>query len=483
MKRDAARGIGIIILTVILSGCMASAMRLTPVTESNRHLEYNGFSVTAPIGGGWGFTTPGVQPFTTTLGKRGGSKTHTLVASIGIGNLPKMPPEELFGKLKENKRNETQTGRFRPVSFKTSIEEYRNAECQRYDATMEDRDVPHYEGTVFLLDIHGLTCLHPDNPGTFVDIQYSQRRLATEDPVDITAEGEAFLQSLEFTPLVRPFVSNAIETRDNPQMVAAGHGSLWVTRMDRNAVSRIAPDMKDTVATIDVGVGPVGLAVSDSGVWVANKGSDDVSRIDPLTNEVVATVKVGSEPLLVAAAFGNVWVTNSGSNTVSRIDPKTNTVTATVKVGKNPSGVGAAGNSVWVTNFSDSTVQRIDPTAAQTQGSPISVGRGPSFLVGDGDKLWVLSQNDGTLYMIDASAGSIKKSVSLGSNLGAFSIGQGLLWVADIERGNLVRIDPVKFERIDPPVHVGLRPLGVEATTDAVYVVDMVAGLLMRIEP
>lgn len=207
-------------LALGISGCVAPAMHLTPITESNRDLGYNGFSATAPVDAGWALTTPVRPPLTTGLGKKGASATNTLMMSIAVGSLPKFPPDRLFRMLEKAKEEELKTGRFQPRSFKTSRERYRETECHRYDAEAEDRGVPQFEGTLFILEMHGLTCLHPDLSAAFVDIQYSQRRLATEPPVDMTAEGEAFIQSLEFSPLVRPFVSNAIAVRGTPQMVA-----------------------------------------------------------------------------------------------------------------------------------------------------------------------------------------------------------------------------------------------------------------------
>ena len=393
-----------------------------------------------------------------------------------------MPADQLFEMLKKFKEEDIKTGRFHPVSSKFSNQRYRNADCQRYDQSGEDRGVPHYEGSVFILEIHGLTCIHPDFQTAFIDIQYSQRRLASEQPTDITAEGEAFIQSLEFTPLVRPFVSNSIEVKSNPQIVASGHGSLWVTLMRENAVARIAPEGRAIVATIKVGDGPVGIAVTDTAVWVANSKSDTVSRIDPGSNAVIATVGVGPKPLLMAAAFGSVWVTNSGGETISRIDPNTNTVTATVTVGKHPSGVTAAGKSVWVTNFGDGTVHRINPVTNQKEGRPIAVGRGPNFVAGDNDSVWVVNQNDGTVYRIDSATNAIMTRVSLGSTLGGLSIGHGFVWVADAQRGDLFRIDPKQGEKVDPAIHVGLHLLGVATTQDAIFVVDQ-GGLLMRVEP
>ena len=467
---------------VVLTGCatVSSPLQLTPITESNRRLEYNGFAVTAPAEG-WSFGTPVPRPITTGLQKEGGSQTNTIRATVAVGNMPKVPPDELFKMVAEAKKKESAAGRFRPVRLDFSKQRYRGADCQRADNIVEDRGVPGYSGKLFILEMHGLTCIHPDMPAAIIDIQYSQRRLADEAPMDITKEGEAFIQSLEFLPLVRPFVTNALEVSGSPQMVLPGHGSFWITRMSENSVARIKPDLSGISETVKVGKGPVGLAVTDTAVWVVNLKSDTVSRIDPMSNKVVATVAVGPKPLLAAAGFGSVWVTNSGGKTVSRIDPKTNSVTATVTAGKNPSGISIAKNAVWVTNFGDDTIQRIDP-AANRADKPIRVGLGPNFIFAEGDVLWVSNQNDGAVHRIDAATGEMIKRIWIGSTLGGISAGLGFVWVADFGRGKLIRIDPDANGTVDPPIPVGASPLGVAATADAVFVVD-VAGILFRIEP
>ena len=56
------------------------------------------------------------------------------------------------------------------------------------------------------------------------------------------------------------------------------------------------------VATIPVGLGPIGVAITPDGtrVYVTNDNSDTISVIDTATNTVVATIPVGSGPVAVA---------------------------------------------------------------------------------------------------------------------------------------------------------------------------------------
>ena len=76
---------------------------------------------------------------------------------------------------------------------------------------------------------------------------------------------------------------------------------MWRTMID-NTVSVIDTATNTVIATVPVGIYPIGVAVTPDGtkVYVANAGSDNVSVIDTATNKVTATVSVGSYPI----AFG-----------------------------------------------------------------------------------------------------------------------------------------------------------------------------------
>ena len=77
------------------------------------------------------------------------------------------------------------------------------------------------------------------------------------------------------------------------------------------------------VATVVVGAGPLGIAVSPDGscVYVANVGGDSVSVINTATNTVVATVPVSWNPVGVAVSpdSSRVYVTTNGNRSVAVI--------------------------------------------------------------------------------------------------------------------------------------------------------------------
>jgi YVTN family beta-propeller protein len=76
-------------------------------------------------------------------------------------------------------------------------------------------------------------------------------------------------------------------------------------------------------------------------------GDDQVTKIDETTGQS-AGIDVGNGPLDLAVGGGAVWVTNSLDGTVSRIDPETNEV-SDIRVGSSPEGVAFGNGAVWVT--------------------------------------------------------------------------------------------------------------------------------------
>ena len=105
---------------------------------------------------------------------------------------------------------------------------------------------------------------------------------------------------------------------------------LYVTNFSDNTVSVIDTATNTVVATVAVGNGPEGVAVTPDGtkVYVANT-TGNVSVIHTATKTLVKTVPVGSEPGAGAVAVTpdgtKVYVANAGSNNVSGPNPQEST--------------------------------------------------------------------------------------------------------------------------------------------------------------
>ena len=137
--------------------------------------------------------------------------------------------------------------------------------------------------------------------------------------------------------------------------VALAQTRGYVTNSLDNTVSVIDPATQSVIATVPVGSGPKGVAVTPNGrfVYVVNQLGNTVSVISAASNTVVATVPVGVFPTAIAITPNGTfaYVTNTASSTISVIDTATNTVVTTMPV-SSPFmlAISSSGNLGYVTH-------------------------------------------------------------------------------------------------------------------------------------
>ena len=225
-----------------------------------------------------------------------------------------------------------------------------------------------------------------------------------------------------------------------PTRIAFGAGSVWVTHVDNDTISRIDEASHTVRQTIPVGGGPFGIAVSAGAVWVANSLDGTVSRIDPATNAVVQTVAVGTQPSAIAASRRAVWVANRGDDTLLRLDALSGRVTRVIETGVEPSDIVLIADTVWVSNQGDGTVSRIDAPSGQ-RVQTVKVGNGPSALAATREGLWVINSLDATVSRIEPRRGIVDATIPVGGRPAGVSASGGSVWVSDADSGRLLRLD------------------------------------------
>ena len=111
-------------------------------------------------------------------------------------------------------------------------------------------------------------------------------------------------------------------------------GGNSVTVFDASNVSLTVNPAIQTLATVNVGSGPVSVAALPNGLsfYVANSISNDVTVVSATSFNVVGTIPVGQSPVFVATepTSTKVYTANSGSGTISIIQVLNNTVTLTM---------------------------------------------------------------------------------------------------------------------------------------------------------
>ncbi|HEU5303959.1 MAG TPA: YncE family protein [Gemmatimonadales bacterium] len=474
-----------LLIVALLAAACSTGPDLTPVPRSGQRMQFDGFSVLPPQGDGWYVapTLPKDEVWRSVAGfvKQGSSDAGAAIwATAAVANIDTPFPtrEQLLQQLLRSRETELRGGRFRLLEFRSAPGP--TPGCHRYDAVAEDRAVPEFPGVVFVLSLRHALCLHPNAPTLAVNIAYSERRRQGQPAAKIEGEGEPFLTSLQFSPMLRPSVVANIKVQGDPQGIATDGRSVWVAELSNNSVARIDPETNLVAKRYAVGVRPVGLAVGEGAVWVATNGSDEVWTIDLRADEVRGPpIKVGREPLDIVVGPGSVWVTNMGSGTVSRIDPRTRQVVATIPVGAEPIGLALGASGVWVAGFRDSLLWRIDPRTNRILGAPVSVGQGPSAVIANASGVWVASQS-ATLSRVDEARNAVVTFAVGQSASGVVAVGQQI-WVSDYIGGTVWRVDAASNNILGPAIPVGKGPVRLAVGNNGVWVSNVGSGTVSRV--
>ena len=269
-------------------------------------------------------------------------------------------------------------------------------------------------------------------------------------------------------------VTAAISVGARPDAVAYAAGSLWVTNLDDQTVSRVDPRSLQTLPAIRLSDPPTGIAAATGGVWVVTAGPAatfvSASHIDPQFDAIdhtdrIPTVVPGS-PGAIAARGARLWVAPS-SGELTRLEPVTGHVLDHLDPNAGPTGVDlGADGAVWVTDNDADNVTRVDATGAVT---PIAVGHYPSGIaIGEGG-VWVTDSGDDAVVRIDPDTRSVTTTIPVGSLPAGVAVGGGSVWVANSGDGTVTRIDPSTRKPI-ATIKVGGSPQAITVAGNRVWV-------------
>jgi YVTN family beta-propeller protein len=274
--------------------------------------------------------------------------------------------------------------------------------------------------------------------------------------------------------------------------IAGAAPFAYITNEGNKNVSVIDTATNTVTATVNVGTGPGGVAVTPDGtkVYVANFYSNNVSVIDTATNTVTATIDGFSNPTGVAVTPDGrkVYVTNPGessyspppylSGNVSVIDAKTNTIITTVNVGLLPGGVAITpdGTKVYVANLLSNNVSIID-TGTNTVISTVNVGLLPGgvAVTPDGRKVYVTNLFNNNVSVINTKTNKVIATVPVGKlPLGIAVIPDGSKAYVANNYTNNVSVINTATNNVIASVDVGINPTGITANPEGttVYVAN-----------
>ncbi|MDD4250280.1 MAG: beta-propeller fold lactonase family protein, partial [Methanosarcina sp.] len=257
----------------------------------------------------------------------------------------------------------------------------------------------------------------------------------------------------------------------------SGKQFAYITNQGSDSVSVIDMATKTITATIPVGDGPSGVAVSPAGtkVYVTNSGNNTVSVINTADNTVTSTVNVGNDPYGVAVSPDGtmVYVTNLNDNSVSVINTATNQVIYTIPVGKWPEGVAFTpdGEKAYVANYySYSTISVIDTatnTVISTVNDPEIYGPSGIAIAPNGKKAYVTSNFNDKLAVIDLLSNQVMTTVNVESGPHGVSVSPDGTRVYVVNGdGNIISVIDTATDEVIATVPVGNGPYGIAVSPD-----------------
>jgi YVTN family beta-propeller protein/probable HAF family extracellular repeat protein len=266
----------------------------------------------------------------------------------------------------------------------------------------------------------------------------------------------------------------------------------YVANNVSNTISVIDTASNTVTATVAVGSGPRGVAITPNGVhaYVTNVSSNTVSVIDTDTNTVTATVAVGGSPVSVVITpdGARAYVTNAFSDTISVIDTATNAVIENVPVGDGPGDVAItpAGARAYVTNEFSNTVSVIDiATNVVIENVPVGSGFSSVAITPDGAYAYVTSVHSNTVSVIDTASNTVAATVAVGSVPRGVSITPDGAYAYVTNVGsNTVSVLAIASNTVAATVAVGSGPFGIAITADGAraYVTSVNSNIVSVID-
>jgi len=252
--------------------------------------------------------------------------------------------------------------------------------------------------------------------------------------------------------------------------------------------AKIFGDEVSVSSPIEVGRGPLRLAVGEDRVWATSALDGTLVRIDPRTREVTGELQLGKGISGVAVGRGFVWVTRPAAGELLRVDPDLQRadpdrrVVTRIDLGGRPGAIAFAGGRVWVADEAGAGVTVVNPPAGRIYKRGLFPRAAPLRLGAGAGGLWVSSASTGSIRRIDLGEAVGDTSIAVGRGPSGVTVGGGIVWVANSRGDAVTRVDPATRALLGEPVPVGDRPGGIDAGTDAVWVANAADGTVSRID-
>ena len=204
-----------------------------------------------------------------------------------------------------------------------------------------------------------------------------------------------------------------------PVSLSIGGGCLWVASVIAGSVSCLDTGSGSVTATITLPDGAVRLSADGKGVWVTGS-TNTLTRVTPANGTstsgtsgtpgtqpsfMVHTVQVGNGPIGLAVTASAVWVANASDGSVTEVDRASLRSLGTFRIGTDPVAIAPAldGDHLWVADGVSHQLYSIDePTGTHITDVGTLPGA-PRQLLNQGGTVWAALGAPGALVSIDGS--------------------------------------------------------------------------------
>lgn len=158
-----------------------------------------GFSITPPPGSNWYEKLEDDSLFYVKV-----NKAHTRYVIITEAREVHLSekvtsPVEIQSYVKREKEKHLASSNYKKPNLTVQVEEALSERCVRYIQSYQDHGMKGLGGQRFVkVDTQGLFCLHPENAGVAIDINYVEKSLSNTQVRSYSNEGQRFIASLKF---------------------------------------------------------------------------------------------------------------------------------------------------------------------------------------------------------------------------------------------------------------------------------------------